>query len=147
MYEIGYKGRKFPLRWDIYAHDEILKSCADAGYQSPGEWMSGEKLKSYGIILYELICGGIRAHNFDISLGLCGGKKMEFPAVEREKREDVLSLLRACDISKAETIINLCWTAASHAEMPDELKALMPDDDYLEIAAEIEKDKPESEKN
>lgn len=147
MREIGFGEKKRPLYWDIYAHDNILRACADAGYSTLGDWMTEKKPEAHGVILYELMCGGIRRHNFEVSMGFKGGEKLPMPDIAPEQRKDILTLAHVVDLAEIEHIINLCWLETSKAEVPDELKKYMPDDDYLEIAAEIEKNKPESEKN
>lgn len=147
MREIGFGKKKYPLFWDIYAHDNILKACTDAGYSTLGDWMNEKKYESHGIILYELMCGGIRKHNFEVSMGFKGGEKIPMPDIASKQRKDILSLAHVSDLSEIEHVINLCWVEASKAEVPEELQKYMPDDDYMEIAAEIEKNKPDSEKN
>lgn len=147
MKELIFGGKKYPLNWDIYAHDKILQAAADAGYKRLGEWMDAKPNESYGLILYELICGGIRRHNFEISMGFKGGKKIKMPDLSSEQRKDILSVVRANDMINIKAIISICWEDANHSEVPEELKKYMPDDEYLEIAAELEKEKPESEKN
>lgn len=147
MKEFTFFGNKYPLYWDIYAHDRILQAAADAGYKNLGEWMDAEPTESYGVILYELMCGGIRRHNFEIAMGYKGGEKITMPDTPLEQRKDILSIARVSDISDIKMTVSLCWSEASKAEVPDELKKYMPDDEYMEIAAEIEREKPESEKN
>lgn len=147
MKEIGFHGKKYPLNWDIYAHDVIMQSAADKGYKTIGEWMDGAENEAYGVILYELICGGIRRHNFEVSMGFKGGKRIKMPDLPPEERKDILSCVRANDMVQIKAAVSMCWNEARHAEVPEELKKYMPDDDYLEIAAEIEKNSPESEKN
>lgn len=147
MKEIGFHGKKYPLNWDIYAHDMIMQSAADKGYKTIGEWMDGAENEAYGVILYELICGGIRRHNFEVSMGFKGGKRIKMPDLPPEERKDILSCVRANDMVQIKAAVSMCWNEARHAEVPEELKKYMPDDDYLEIAAEIEKNSPESEKN
>ena len=147
MREIGFGEKKYPLYWDIYAHDNILRACADAGYSTLGDWMTEKKPEAHGVILYELMCGGIRRHNFEVSMGFKGGEKLPMPDIAPEQRKDILTLAHVADLAEIEHIISLCWLEASKAEVPDELKKYMPDDDYMEVAAEIEKNKPESEKN
>lgn len=147
MKELSFSGKKYPLNWDIYAHDKILEAAANAGYEWLGEWMDAAPLESYGTMLYELIRGGVRRYNFEIAMGYKGGEKIEMPDLPDEQRKDILSLIRANDIIDIKAAVNMCWQEAVKAEIPDDLKELMPDDDYLEIAAEIEKNSPESEKN
>lgn len=147
MKEIGFQGKKYPLNWDIYAHDVIMQSAADKGYKTIGEWMDNAENEAYGVILYELICGGIRRHNFEVSMGFKGGKRIKMPDMPPEERKNILSCVRANDMVQIKAAVSMCWNEARHAEVPEELKKYMPDDDYLEIAAEIEKNNPESEKN
>lgn len=147
MKEIGFHGKKYPLNWDIYAHDVIMQSAADKGYKTIGEWMDSAENEAYGVILYELICGGIRRHNFEVSMGFKGGKRIKMPDLPPEERKDILSCVRANDMVQIKAAVSICWNEARHAEVPEELKKYMPDDDYLEIAAEIERNSPESEKN
>lgn len=147
MKEIGFQCKKYPLNWDIYAHDKILQSAADKGYKTIGEWMDEAENEAYGVILYELICGGIRRHNFEVSMGFKGGRRIKMPDLPPDERQNILSCVRANDMAHIKAAVSMCWNEARHAEVPDELKKYMPDDDYLEIAAEIEKNSPESEKN
>lgn len=147
MKEIGFQDKKYPLNWDIYAHDAIMQSAADKGYKTIGEWMDNAENEAYGVILYELICGGIRRHNFEVSMGFKGGKRIKMPDLPPEERKNILSCVRANDMVQIKAAVSMCWNEARHAEVPEELKKYMPDDDYLEIAAEIEKNNPESEKN
>lgn len=147
MKEIGFQGKKYPLNWDIYAHDRILQTAAEKGFTTIGEWMEKAENEAYGIILYELICGGIRRHNFEVSMGFKGGRRIKMPELPDDQRKDILSLVRANNIIDIKAAVTVCWQEAVKAEVPDELKEFMPDDDYLEIAAEIEKEKPKSEKN
>lgn len=147
MKEIGFQDKKYPLNWDIYAHDVIMQSAADKGYKTIGEWMDNAENEAYGVILYELICGGIRRHNFEVSMGFKGGKRIKMPDMPPEERKNILSCVRANDMVQIKAAVSMCWNEARHAEVPEELKKYMPDDDYLEIAAEIEKNNPESEKN
>lgn len=147
MKEIKFCGKRYPLNWDIYAHDKILQAAADAGYKNLGDWMDNCPIESDGVILYELICGGIRKHNFEVAMGFKGGKKLKMPDISPEQRKDILSLVRVDDMIDVKAVISCCWNIANNVTVPDELKKYMPDDEYLEIAAEIEKEKPESEKN
>lgn len=147
MKEIGFQGKKYPLNWDIYAHDRILQTAAEKGFTTIGDWMEKAENEAYGIILYELICGGIRRHNFEVSMGFKGGKRIKMPDLPPEERKNILSCVRANDMVQIKAAVSMCWNEARHAEVPEELKKYMPDDDYLEIAAEIEKNSPESEKN
>lgn len=147
MKEIGFQDKKYPLNWDIYAHDRILQAAAEAGYKVLGEWMDAAPYESYGVILYELICGGIRRHNFEIAMGFKDGKKIKMPDLQPQQRKDILSVVRASDIIEIKAVVSLCWEEANKSVVPEELKKYMPDDEYLEIAAELEKEKPESEKN
>ena len=39
MKEIGFQGKKYPLNWDIYAHDRILQTAAEKGFTTIGDWM------------------------------------------------------------------------------------------------------------
>ena len=81
MREIGFGEKKYPLYWDIYAHDNILRACAGAGYSTLGDWMTEKKPEAHGVILYELMCGGIRRHNFEVSMGFKGGEKLPMPDI------------------------------------------------------------------
>lgn len=147
MKEVRFSEKKYPLNWDIYAHDRILSAASYAGYEKLGDWMDAVPHEAYGTILYELICGGVRRHNFEISMGYKGGEKIKMPELPDDQRKDILSLVRANNIIDIKAAVTVCWQEAVKAEVPDELKEFMPDDDYLEIAAEIEKEKPKSEKN
>lgn len=51
MKEIGFQDKKYPLNWDIYAHDRILQAAAEAGYKVLGEWMDTAPHESYGVML------------------------------------------------------------------------------------------------
>lgn len=147
MNEIVFQGKKYPLNWDIYAHDKILQTAAEAGHKVLGDWMDSSPKEADGTILYELICGGIRKHNFEVAMGFKGGKKIKMPDIPPEQRKDILSLVCIEDMKNVKAIISYCWNVANKVAVSDELKKYMPDDEYLEIAAELEKDKPESEKN
>lgn len=147
MREIGFGEKKYPIFWDIYAHDEILKASHEAGFGTLGEWMSSDPVGAYSIILCELMKGGARRHNYEVAQGYKNGDIIPMDDIAPEQCKTALCMLHARDFMKIEKTINLCWADASKAEVPDELKKYMPDDDYMEIAAEIEKNKPESEKN
>ena len=64
-----------------------------------------------------------------------------------EEQESFLSLFRVADFPSIQDAIILEYIKAYQVEIPEEIKKNMPDDDYLEIEAEMEAEKDKDGKN
>ena len=98
-------------------------------------------------MLVELINGGIRKKNAMLAAGFSSGEKETLFQMTDEEQESFLSLFRVVDFPAIQNAVIAEYIKAYQVEIPEKIKKNMPDDDYLEIEAEIEAEKDKDGKN
>jgi hypothetical protein len=137
----------YPLYWDLYAEKRISEKMGKERVFA--DWLrdTENRFEHISFVLVELINGGIRKKNAMIAAGFSSDEKETVFQMTDEEQESFLSLFRVADFPAIQDAIILEYIKAYQVEIPEEIKKNMPDDDYLEIEAEMEAEKDKDGKN
>lgn len=147
MTAIKIHQKSYPLYWDLYAEKRISEKMGKERVFA--DWLREEKnrFEHISFVLVELINGGIRKKNAMIAAGFSSGEKETVFQMTDEEQESFLSLFRVVDFPAIQNAVITEYIKAYQVEIPEEIKKNMPDDDYLEIEAEMEAEKDKDGKN
>lgn len=146
MANVKIREHVYQLYWDLYAENNISSRMGKE--RKFINWLNGEKrLQNLSFTLVELINGGIRRKNAWIAAGLESGEKESIFQMTEEEQESFLSLFGISDFAKIQDAVVSEYIKAYQIDIPEEIKKNMPDDDYLEIEAELEAEKDKDGKN
>lgn len=146
MANVKIGDRVYQLYWDLYAENNISNRMGTE--RKFIDWINGKnRLQNLSFTLVELINGSIRRKNALITAGLESGEKESIFQMTEEEQEGFLSLFGISDFPKIQDAIISEYIKAYQIDIPEEIKKNMPDDDYLEIEAELEAEKDKDGKN
>lgn len=146
MANVKIGDRVYQLYWDLYAENNISNRMGTE--RKFIDWINGEnRFSNISFTLVELVNGGIRRKNALITAGLESGEKETVFQMTEEEKESFLSIFKLSDFTKIQDAIISEYIKAYQIEIPEEIKKNMPDDDYLEIEAELEAEKDKDGKN
>lgn len=137
----------YPLYWDLYAEKRISEKMGKERVFA--DWLrdTENRFEHISFVLVELINGGIRKKNAMIAAGFSSSEKETLFQMTDEEQESFLSLFRVVDFPAIQNAVIAEYIKAYQVEIPEEIKKNMPDDDYLEIEAEMEAEKDKDGKN
>ena len=146
MANVKIGDRVYQLYWDLYSENNISNRMGTE--RKFIDWINGEnRFSNISFTLVELINGGIRRKNALITAGFESGEKETIFQMTEEEKESFLSIFKLSDFTKIQDAIISEYIKAYQIEIPEEIKKNMPDDDYLEIEAELEAEKDKDGKN